>query len=73
MLCIAMHPFTQALSCFPGLDSGRSLALLFSHSVFHSGFSFGYFKASKIPLEFGNGPGETPGSQLSTLLCAIRA
>lgn len=70
---IAMHPFIQALSCFTGLDSGRSLALPFSHSVFHSEFSFGYFKASKIWLEFGNGPGETPGYQLSAQLCAAWA
>lgn len=35
------------MSFFPGLDSERSFASLFSRSVFHSQFSFGYFKASK--------------------------
>lgn len=70
---VAMHPFIQALSCFTGLDSGRSLALLFSHSVFHSEFSFGYFKASKIWLEFGNGPGETPlCSALHRMILSLR-
>lgn len=70
---VAMHPFIQALSCFTGLDSGRSLALLFSHSVFHSEFSFGYFKASKIWLEFGSGPGETPlCSALHRMILSLR-